>query len=80
MRMHYLREVTVFLRSLGEDGAALRRTIESLKQNPTPEWALPLSDVPGGYEWLVDGYWIMYEVDTSDPSETVIRIGVIEAN
>ena len=80
MRMHYSQEVSIFLRSLGEEGSALRRAVESLKQTPVPEWVLVLSDLPGSYEWFVEGYWVMYEVDKSNPSETVIRVVVIEAN
>jgi len=80
MRMHYSQQVTILVRSLGEEGAALRRAIESLRTNQTPEWARPLPDRPGGYEWLVEGYWILYEVDRSDKSETIIRVVMIEAS
>lgn len=80
MRMHYSQQVTILVRSLGEDGAALRRAIESLQSIPVPDWARPLPERPGGYEWLVEGYWIMYEVDKSNSSETIIRIVSIEAN
>lgn len=78
MRMHYSQQVTMLVRSLSEEGAALRRAIESLKTNSTPEWARPLPDRPGGYEWLVEGYWIMYEVDKTNPAETIIRVVTIE--
>lgn len=80
MRMHYSREVTVFLRSLGEEGSALRRAIESLKQNPVPEWTIPIPDRPSGHEWFVEGYWVLFEVDRSNPSETIIWIVVIKPN
>jgi len=80
MRMHYNQRVTILLRRLGEEGAALRRAIESLQLNPVPDWALPLPDRPGCYEWLVEGYWVMYEVDRSNPSETVIRVATIKTN
>ena len=80
MRMHYSQRVTIVIRSLGEDGAVLRRAIESLQDNPVPEWARPIPDRPGGYEWLVDGYWILYEVDRYNPSETIIRVVTIEAS
>lgn len=78
--MHYSQQVTILVRSLGEQGAALRRAIESLKTNPVPDWAVPLPDRPGAYEWLVAGYWVMYEVDQSNPSETVIRVVNVKAN
>ena len=78
MRMHYSQDVVVLVRSLGEEGATLRRAIESLKKNPVPEWARPIPDRPGVYEWLVDGYWVLYEVDKSSPSETVLRVVLIE--
>ena len=80
MRMHYSRQVVTFLHSLGEEGAALRRALELLKTNPVPEWVLPVPDRPGMYEIFVDGYWITYEVDHSNPSETVIRAILITAN
>jgi hypothetical protein len=80
MRMHYSQQVTILVRSLGEQGAALRRALESLKTTPVPEWALPLPDRPNCYEWLVAGYWIMYEIDRSNPSETVIWVVSVKAN
>ncbi len=80
MRMHYSQEITILIRTLGEEGAALRRAIESLKKNQVPEWARPIPDQPGMYEWLAAGYWLLYEVDKSNPSETVIRVIVAEAN
>ena len=78
MRMHYSQQVTILVRSLGEDGVALRRGIESLKENLTPEWARPLPERPGRYEWLVAGYWVTYEVDKSNPSETIVRLVLID--
>ena len=80
MQMHYSREITILVRSLGEEGASLRRAIESLKINPTPEWARPIPDRPGMYEWLVAGYWLLYEVDRTNPSETVIRVILAEVS
>ncbi len=80
MRMHYSQQVTIMVRGLGEQGTALRRAIESLKQTQVPDWALPLTDRPGSYEWLVAGHWVMYEVDQSNPSETVIRVVSIKTN
>ncbi len=80
MRMHYSQQVTVLVRSLGEDGVALRRGIESLKENLTPDWARPIPERLGCYEWLVDGYWVIYEVDQSNPSETIVRLVLIETN
>jgi hypothetical protein len=78
--MHYSRDVNILLRSLGEQGAGLRRAIESLKQNPIPDWAMELPESPGSYEWLVGGYWVMYSVDRANPSETVLRMVVLEPN
>jgi hypothetical protein len=80
MRMHCSRQVTAFLRSLGAEGEALRRAVESLKTNPTPDWALPVPDEPGMYDWLVEGCWVTYEIDISNASETVIRAILIEPN
>jgi hypothetical protein len=80
MRIHYSQQVVILVRSLGEEGAALRRALEALKTNPVPEWARPIPDRPGMYEWLVEGYWIIYEVDRSNASETVIRAILIESN
>jgi hypothetical protein len=79
MRMHYSQEITILVRSLGEEGAALRRAIESLKTSPAPDWASPIPDRVGMYEWLVEGYWLLYEVDRTNPSETVIRVILAEA-
>lgn len=78
MRMHYSQQVTILVRSLSEEGANLRRAIESLLKNPIPDWAIPLAERPNGYEWFVEGYWIMYEVDKSNSAETVIRVVRIE--
>jgi hypothetical protein len=80
MRMHYSQEINILVRTLGEEGSALRRSIESLKQYPTPDWARPIPDQPGMYEWLTAGYWLLYEIDKSNPSETVIRVISAEAN
>lgn len=80
MRMHYSQQVIILVRSLGEEGSTLRRAIESLKNNPVPGWARALPERPGGYEWLVEGYWVMYEIDKSDPSETVIRLVMIRVD
>jgi len=80
MRMHYSQEINILVRTLGEEGAALRRAIESLKKNQAPDWARPIPDQPGMYEWLVAGYFLLYEVDHSNPSETVIRVIAAEAN
>ena len=80
MRMHYSQELNILVRTLGMEGAALSRAIESLKQNPVPDWARPIPDEPGMYEWLVAGYWLLYEVDKSNPSETVIRVISAESN
>jgi hypothetical protein len=73
-------DLNILVRSLGEQGAALRRAIESSKQNPVPEGARPIPDRPGMYEWLVAGYFLYYEIDRSNPSETVIRVISAESN
>ena len=80
MRLHYSQQVIILIHSLGEEGAALRRALESLKSNPVPEWVLPIPDRPGMYELFVDGYWNTYEVDRSNPSETVVRAIVVTPN
>lgn len=80
MRIHYSFQVTRLLRSLGENGSDLRRTIESLLKNPTPDWALEVTNKPGMYELLaLGGYWIMYRVEKSDV-ETVIVVILIEGD
>jgi hypothetical protein len=80
MRMHYSREITILICGLGEAGAALRRAIESLKTNPVPEWAHEVPEWPDRYEWFVAGYWLVYEIDKSNPSETIIRVILAETN
>lgn len=74
--MHYSREVSAFVRALGEAGMEVRRAIELLKSNPHPEWARKRPE-PGFYEFPVAGRWIIYEVDISD-METVIRVTIVE--
>jgi hypothetical protein len=78
--MHYSLDLNILVRSLGEEGAAMRRAIESLKQNPLPEGSRPIPDRPGMYEWPVAGYFLFYEIDKSNPSETVIRVISAEPN
>jgi hypothetical protein len=80
MRMLYSLDLNILAKSLGEQGTALRRAIESLKQNPLPEGVRPIPDRPGMYEWLVAGYFLYYEIDKSNPSETVIRVISAEPN
>ncbi len=80
MRFHYSFAVSKFLRELQEAGAPIRRQIEALRENPTPDDVLKIEGYEGRYELFVAGYWIVYEVDTRDPSETIIRVILIEAN
>lgn len=40
MRFHYSFAVSKLLRDLGEAGAPIRRMIETLRKNPTPDDAL----------------------------------------
>lgn len=80
MRIHYSQEVSVFLRNQGAIYERLRRRVESLLKVPLPEEARAISEHPGIYEIFDLGYWIVYEVDRSDPGETVIRVVVIEPN
>lgn len=77
MRMHYSFQVSKLLRDLGESGAELRRALESLKVDPTPEWARAIPERPGRYEFPAAGQWIVYEIDRSG-METVINVTVIE--
>lgn len=80
MRFHYSFAVSKFLRTLKEAGAPLRRMIESLQEDPVPEDALKVEGYTDRYEVFAVGYWIVYQVDRSNPSETVIRVILIEAN
>jgi hypothetical protein len=77
MRMHYSYQVSKLLRDLGDEGAELRRALESLKVNQTPDWAREITERPGRYEFPVAGKWIVYEVDRTG-METVISVTVIE--
>jgi len=80
MRFHYSFDVSKFLRDLNEAGAPLRRRIESLREDPVPEDALKIEGYADRYELFVIGYWIVYQIDRSNPSETVIRVILIDAN
>lgn len=80
MRFHYAFGVSKLLRDLQEAGAPLRRMIESLRKDPFPEDVLKVEGYLDRYEVFVAGYWIVYEVDRSNPSEMVIRVILIEAS
>lgn len=80
MRMQVDREAMILLRALGEEGRSVRRRIERLLKDPYPDDAREIADEPGVYEIFEAGYWIAYEVDKSDPGETVVIIWSIEAN
>jgi hypothetical protein len=80
MRFHYATGVSKLLRDLREEGAPLRRMIESLQRNPVPEDAWKVEGYPGRYEVFVAGYWILYDLDRSNPSETVVWVISVEAN
>lgn len=80
MRMQVDREAMILLRMLGEEGRSVRRRIERLLKDQYPDDAREIADEPGVYEIFETGYWIAYEVDKSDPGETVVIIWSIEAN
>jgi len=80
MRFHYSFAVSSFLRELKEAGSPIRRQIEALRENPYPDDILKIEGYEGRYEMFVAGYWVVYEVDTSNPSETIIRIILVETN
>jgi hypothetical protein len=79
MRFHYSTRVSKLLRDLKEEGAPLRRMIESLHKDPIPEDALKVSGHLDRYELFVAGYWIVYEVDKSG-GETILWIVNIVKN
>ncbi len=81
MRTQVDRDAMRLLRALGGlEGQALRRRIEALTAEPFPTDALMIPDKPGRYEIFESGYWIIYQVNLSDPGETVLTILLIEAN
>lgn len=80
MRFHYSFAVSRLLRELKETGAPLRRLIESLQDNLFPNDVLKVEGYANRYEIFVAGYWIVYEIDQSDPDETVVWVILIEAN
>lgn len=80
MRLHYAFGVSKLLRELKEAGAPLRRMIESLQKDPFPEDALKVEGFANRFEVFVAGYWIVFEVDQSNPSETVVWVISVEAN
>lgn len=77
MRIHYSFYVSKLLRDLGENGTEMRRAIEALLKNPRPEWSRAIPERPGYFEFVVNGKWIVYQVDVSG-AETVIRVTTIE--
>ena len=79
MHIHLSQQAIRLLYQLGLEGSELRQALETLKQDPIPEWALPVADHPNRYEFFVAGYWIIYEVD-HDAGETVILVSAIEEN
>ena len=79
MRLHYSFQAVKLLRTLGSEGVGLRRTIESLLNNPIPDDVLVSKARPGRYELFHFGYWIVYEIDQSG-AETIIRVTAIEEN
>lgn len=81
MRTQVDREAMRTIRALeGDEGRAVRRRIESLEDDPHPQDAIEIPSRPGRYEIFEAGYWIIYQVDQSNPSETVISILLVEAN
>jgi len=80
MRFHYSFAVSKFLRELKEAGAPIRRIIESLQHNPLPDDVIKIDGYESRYEVFVAGYWVVYEVDQTNPSETIIRVIMVEAN
>jgi hypothetical protein len=80
MRFQYAFGVSKLLRDLKEAGIPLRRMIEALQKNPFLDDALKVEGYADRYEVFVAGYWIVYEIDQSNPSEMVIRVILIEAN
>jgi hypothetical protein len=79
MRVHLSQQAIRLLYQLGEAGSALRQTLESLKENPTPEWARVVEGYEVRYEFFVTGYWIVYEIHRGG-GETVITVTAIEEN
>ena len=59
MRIHLSQQVIRLLYQLGREGSELRLALEALKQEPIPEWALPVEDYPNRYEFFIAGYWII---------------------
>lgn len=60
-----------------QDRAELTRLLDSLKENPAPDWAIEKE--PGLYEFFHAGYWIGYETRMIG-GEHVIFVGGVEEN
>ena len=75
--MHYSLRTSQILRSLGEHGALLRRTIEGLKTNLYPDEARPIPERAGWYEIKVGAHWVIYRIDDSG-METVVFVTVVQ--
>ena len=73
--LHYSREVTAFLRSLGEEGSELREKIRELATEPKPDFCRRIPERQDYYEFEALGYWIGYQL-VSD--SRVVRVVLIE--
>lgn len=83
MRVHIDRITMDKLRGLRETGRPLWKRIEQLKTEPVSDDAREVMERRKQniqrYEVFEAGYWVGYEVDTTDSAETVINILYIEA-
>jgi hypothetical protein len=77
MRVHISSQVQKLRYQLGEAGNELRQALESLKTNPTPEWARKVEEYESRYEFFMAGYWVIYEIK-QDRGETVIVVSAME--
>lgn len=76
MRIHVSQAALIVLRDPNTP-TEVRQAVASLAVNQKPEWARRTPERTNRYEFPIEGYWIVYEIDNSG-AETVIRVEVIE--
>ena len=82
MQCHINRKLIDMLWAMREAGRPLRERIEEIKRLVVPDDAREILEKrttsTQEFEVFESGYWIGWEVDRTDPAETVIRIVSID--
>ena len=75
--LQYDREVVQYLVGLRESGVEIRRAVKSL-QSGTPDDARKLKDIPETWEWPEAKHWIIFTVDVSRKSMSIIDVSKMD--